>query len=148
QDSLLRFSSRAFRAADRYLKNDQREDVSTLILAGGWIESMYLMLSDPAIMNDQVTIDRIGDQKASLHALIELLTNTDMDRSAEAITAAMRELSREFDAVERTYTYESPVTDAQNRVTYINSTSSVEMPEGTLDPIRDRVSHIRSLIIA
>ncbi|MBK6893760.1 MAG: hypothetical protein IPH00_11665 [Flavobacteriales bacterium] len=44
QDSLLRFTGKAFRAADMYLKNDQRNDVSAGVLAGGWIEGLYLTL--------------------------------------------------------------------------------------------------------
>jgi hypothetical protein len=45
EDSLLQFSGTAFRAADQYLKNNQRDDVSALVLAGGWIESLYLTVS-------------------------------------------------------------------------------------------------------
>ena len=34
EDSLLRFSGKAYRAADTYLKNDKQEDVSASVLAG------------------------------------------------------------------------------------------------------------------
>ncbi|MDQ3101160.1 MAG: hypothetical protein M3R08_07220, partial [Bacteroidota bacterium] len=95
EDSLLRFSSKAFRAADKYLKTNQREDVSTWILTGGWIQSLHLSLADSAGLKDQKLIDRIGDQKASLDALIELLTNTDSDRSADPLINVMRELRNE-----------------------------------------------------
>ncbi len=148
EDSLLRFSSKAFSAADRYLKTDQREDVSTLILTGGWIQSLYLSLADPSALSDQKLIDRIGDQKASLDALIELLTNTDSDRSAAALIQAMRELRTEYDGVVRTYNYESPVTDAARKTTFINSASTVSIPPEKLEAIRARVATVRSLILA
>jgi hypothetical protein len=45
EDSLLQFSGTAFRAADQYLKNNQRDDVSALVFAGGWVESLYLTIS-------------------------------------------------------------------------------------------------------
>ncbi|MBK7944408.1 MAG: hypothetical protein IPJ85_03425 [Flavobacteriales bacterium] len=38
EDSLLRFSGMAFRAADQYLKTNDAQDVSAWIIAGGWIE--------------------------------------------------------------------------------------------------------------
>ena len=148
EDSLLRFSSKAFGAADRYLKTDQREDVSTLILTGGWIQSLYLSLADPSAMNDQKLINRIGDQKASLDALIELLNNTDSDRSAAALLQAMRDLRSEYDGVVRTYSYESPVTDAARKTTFINSSTTVAIPPEKLEAIRARVASVRSLILA
>ncbi len=148
EDSQLRFSSKAFGAADRYLKTDQREDVSTQILTGGWIQSLYLSLADTSAMHDQKLINRIGDQKASLDALIELLTNTDSDRSASELIQAMRDLRTEYDGVVRTYSYESPVTDAARKTTFINSSSTVTIPPEKLDAIRARVANVRSLILA
>jgi hypothetical protein len=70
EDSLLQFSGTAFRAADQYLKNNQRDDVSALVLAGGWVESLYLTVSDPAAAKDQKLVDRIGEQKTALRALV------------------------------------------------------------------------------
>ncbi len=148
EDSLLRFSSKAFSAADKYLKTNQREDVSTLLLAGGWVQSMYLTLADPGTMQDQRLMDRIGDQKATLDALIELLANTDIDRSSQPLLKAMRELRQEFDAVERTYRYETPVTDASRKTTFINSTSTVTVPADKIDAIRTRLTAVRSMILA
>jgi hypothetical protein len=148
EDSLLRFSSKAFSAADRYLKTNDREDVSTLVLAGGWLQSLHLTLSDPNAAQDQKIMDRIGDQKPALDALIDLLGDTEMDPAAAPMLKGLRELRREFDGVQRTYVYQSPVTDAARRVTYINSTTTVTMPEGKLDAIRARVAAIRTTILA
>jgi hypothetical protein len=148
EDSLLRFSGKAFGAADKYLRTNQREDVSTLVLVGGWLQSMHLTLADPNALKDQKLMDRMGDQKATLNALIELLANTDMDRSAQPLLNGMRELRNEFDGITRSYAYQSPVTDAARRITFINSTSSVAIPEGRLDAIRTRVEAVRNMIIA
>ncbi len=147
EDSLLRFSGKAFGAADRYLKTNDREDVSTLVLAGGWVESIYLLLSDPNTGNDQKLIDRIGDQKNTLDGLIELLTDNEMDQMAEPIMLAMKELRTEFDSITRTYHYETPVTDAAKKVTYINSRTTVQMPPEKVEVIRTKVEAVRNLMI-
>ena len=79
EDSLLRFSGTAFRAADQYLKNNDRNDVSALILAGGWIESLYLTVADEAALGNKVLMDRIGEQKNTLTGLVALIGETDKD---------------------------------------------------------------------
>ena len=79
EDSLLRFSGTAFRAADQYLKNNDRNDVSALILAGGWISPLYLTVADEAALGNKVLMDRIGEQKNTLTGLVALIGETDKD---------------------------------------------------------------------
>ncbi len=148
EDSLLRFSGVAFRAADQYLKNNDRDDVSALVLAGGWVGSMHLTLSDPATATNQELLDRIGEQKSTLNGLVQLLGAAELDDRSTTIHKAMKELKTEFDAVTITYTYEKPVTDNAARTTYINSTSTVTISEDKLSAIKAKVDSIRNLILA
>ncbi|MCB0763547.1 MAG: hypothetical protein R2815_09175 [Flavobacteriales bacterium] len=148
EDSLLQFSGRAFRAADQYLKNNKRDDVSALVLAGGWIESLHLTLSDPAAMNDQALVSRIGEQKNTLNGLVDLIEATDQDKSAVQVLKAMKELQAHFAGVTSTYTYEKPVTEPAKKTTFINSTSSVSISPESLAAIVSTVSSIRSMILA
>jgi hypothetical protein len=148
EDSLLRFSGTAFRAADAYLKNNDRNDMSTLILAGGWVGSLHLTLADPAALKDQALLDRIGDQKNTLDGLLELLGQHVTDPAAAPLVAAFKELQARFAGIQRTYAYEQPVTDASKRTTFINSRSTVTIPAETIDAITKQVAIIRSLILA
>ena len=73
KDSLLVLVSDAFRASDAYLKNNQRNDIGALVLAGGWIESLYFTtLIAEKTHNDDV-ISRIGNQKSTCNNLVQLL---------------------------------------------------------------------------
>ena len=148
EDSLLRFSGTAFRAADQYLKNNQRDDVSALVLAGGWVESIYLTISDPAAAKDQGLVNRIGEQKNSLNALVELLEVSDKEKAASALLAAMKELQALFSTVNSAYTFQEPVTDAAKKTTFINSTSSVMIPADQLAAIMAKVTAIRNMMLA
>jgi hypothetical protein len=148
EDSLLRFSGTAFRAADAYLKNNDRNDVSTLILAGGWVGSLHLTLADPSALKDQALLDRIGDQKNALDGLVELLGKHVTDPAAAPLVAAFKELQGQFAGIQRTYTFEQPVTDASKQTTFINSRSTVTIPAETIEAITKQVTHIRSLILA
>jgi hypothetical protein len=148
EDSLLRFSGVAFRAADQYLKNSERDDVSALVLAGGWIESMHLSLADPAALQDKVLMARIGEQRKTLGGLIELLAASDKEGAAAALITALKELGTEFEAVSIAYTFQPPVTDPAAKTTFINSTTSVEIPAEKLAAIAAKVSALRNMILA
>lgn len=148
EDSLLRFSGTAFRAADQYLKENQSEDVSALVLAGGWVESLYLTISDASALKDQAMVDRIGEQKTTLNALVELIAATDKDGNSAALLTSLRELQAEFGAVTSTYIYEKPVTDPATKTTFINSKSTVTIPADKVASITAKVSALRNMILA
>lgn len=148
EDSLLQFSGKAFRAADQYLKNNQRDDVSALVLTGGWIESLYLTISDPAAAKDAGLMARVGDQKNSLSSLVDLLESSDKDRSATALVAGLKELQALFDKIDRSYTFQESVTDVAAKTTFINSKSTVDIPAEQLEAIKAKISTIRNSILA
>ena len=148
EDSLLQISGTAFRAADQYLKANDRHDVSALVLAGGWLESLHLTLSDPAALKDQALMNRIGEQRKALVDLVELLSATVTDESAKGTIDGMRALQATFDGITATYTYEKPVTDVATKTTFINSKSSVTITPEQLSAIAAQVSAIRSMILA
>ena len=63
QDSLLALVSDAFKSADSYLKNNEQNDLSVLILAGGWIETLHFANNIVKINDDQNIKNRIEEQK-------------------------------------------------------------------------------------
>ncbi len=148
EDSLLQFSGRAFRSADQYLKNNQRDDVSALVLSGGWLESLYLTISDPAAMKDPTLMNRIGDQKATLNSLVDLLERSDKEKGAKDLLTGLKELQALFTKIDRSYSFQEPVTDVAKKTTFINSKSSVEIPPAQLEAIKAKVTTIRNSILA
>ncbi len=148
EDSLLRFSGTAFRAADEYLKNNERDDVSTLVLVGGWVESMHLTLADPAAAKTEKLTQRIGEQKSTLDGMVALLREIEEDGANAALVNALVELQAEYTDISPTYTYEKPVTDPASRTTYINSVTAVSVSEEKMASIAAKVLAIRSMILA
>lgn len=145
EDSLLVFSGAAFRSADAYLKDNDRVDVSTLVLAGGWLQALHLTLSDPGAVKDEALMARIGDQQVTLDGLVSLLEG--VEAPAELL-AGLRQLQSHFAGITREYTFEEPVTDVGALTTYINSRSSVIIPDEKIKAISADVAAIRAKIIA
>lgn len=148
EDSLLRFTGMAFRAADRYLKVNDRDDVSAYVLAGGWVEGMYLTLSGATDKPEQVLIGRVGEQRRSLENLVALLTEVDRENGQAGLIAGMKDLLAAYQGVTITYQYQAPTVDATHKTTFINSTSTVTMAPEVLASIAAKVRSLRNMITA
>ena len=148
EDSLLRYSGVAFRAADEYLKNDQREDVSAMVLAGGWVEALYLAVSDSKAGTDAGIQRRIGEQRSSIQSVIGLLEDTDQNGACAEVVAELKDLAQLYSALNSTYQFEKPVTEVASKTTYIQSTSQITITPEQLAGITAKVKAIRAKIIA
>lgn len=144
QDSLLRLSGEAFRAADRYLKTNERGDVASLVLAGGWIGSLHLALAHATGDAQAKLAPRIAEQRKALDDLIALIEANDKDRQCAALCADLKTLKQAFAGLKSTYTFEKPVTDAASRTTFINSTSTVTITPQDLSAIAEQVAVLRT----
>jgi len=148
EDSLMRFSGMAFRAADQYLKSNDALDVSAWMLAGGWVEGMHLTLADPAAAKNAKLVTRIGEQKGTLDGVLALVDGSNVDGQSNALLMGLKELRSAMEGVKTTYVYEPPVTDAAKKTTYINSKSTAEVSPEQLAAIAAKVAALRNLILS
>lgn len=151
-DSLLAIFSSAYRATDAYLKNNDRSEVSGLIIAGGWIETMYFTthILKNNFKNKKDVVARVAEQKTTLDHVIKLLTpyyqNPELPEYTELVDQLV-DLHHEFEEIKVTYTFVKPTTDVANKITTINSTTSVEITDAQLALITEKVAAIRQSLI-
>ena len=148
QDSLLVLVSDAYKSSDRYLKNQQQNDVGGLILAGGWIESLYFATNAAEMTHNKEIIKRIGEQKTTLYNLIKLLTPYYSKPEFTSLVDQLMELNEIYEKVETVYTYIKPTVDAENKITTINSTTEVNITDEQLKAITEKVIKMRNDIIS
>lgn len=147
KDSLLVLVSVAYRASDAYLKNNERNDVSSLVLTGGWIESLYFAVNTAKTSKNQDLIRRIGEQKSSLTSVIKLLTPYYSQSEYAELIDELMALSTIYENVQFSYTYEKPTTDVKNKITTINSKTQVNVTPEQLESISQKIQAIRNLIV-
>jgi hypothetical protein len=147
KDSMLVLVGVAYRSSDSYLKNNDRNDVSGLVLAGGWLESLYFATNVYKIKPNEDVKRRIAEQKSSLQSLIKLLTQYYSQPEYTEFIDNLNDLATVFDGVEFKYTYEKPTTDAEKKLTTINSKSEVNITPEQLESISQKVKSIRSQIV-
>lgn len=148
EDSLLRFTGSAFRMADQYLKKNNRDDVSALVLAGGWIEGMYLTLSGTSEKSDASLTNRLGEQRKTLTNLIALLESTDTEKTHGTVVSGLKEVLAAYSGVGATYEFRAPTTEAAKKTTWVNSVSTVTMTPDQFKAIADKVKALRATITA
>lgn len=144
QDSLLALNADLYKEINQYLKDNERNEAASLILAGGWIES--LNISVDAAMQDSVIRQRIGEQQSALNSILALLAEDD-DAQVVELRTSMMELKTIFDGMQREYVYVKPITDAGQKTTYINSKTNIVVTDEELQAIAKTVEQIRSFII-
>lgn len=100
RDKLLDIVSETYWNVDAYLKDNGREAISGLMIAGGWVEGLYIATQVTKENNSPELRQRIAEQKLSLGDLTELLAS--YDDSEPALVSARNDLAAIktlFDAV-------------------------------------------------
>jgi len=147
QDSLMVLVADAYTEGDRFLKNNDKNDVAGLILAGGWIEALYF--STTVAMEKRTTeiVDRIGQQKATLDNLIQLLEEYGNDESYSNLANELKDLYSEFENVEFNYVFNEPEVVADKNLTVIKSKTTVTLTDENLKAISEKIKNIRQQIV-
>lgn len=147
EDSLLIIVQDAYRTGDNFLKTNKQKDVSSLILAGGWIESMYFACKLNAQKSNPQIIERIGEQKQSLETLLSILEGYNTNNMNDELLSDLASINELFQQIEFSYTYKEPTTDAKNRITTLNHVSSVKMSDELVASITEKIITLRNKII-
>lgn len=149
RDSLMKIIARSYRNADSYLIDNERNDVAVLVLAGGWVESLYLMVQNYQEKPDNEILLRIGDQKHPLDNLIELLKPYYGHKSEDydLLVEQLAEMAMIYDGVDIKYTYVEPKVQPDKKLTIIKSKTETIINEYQIKAITEQVSKIRKQIV-
>lgn len=148
EDSMLVLVSESFRKGDEYLKNNDRSEIASLILAGGWIEALYFASNVALESNNEEVVTRIGDQKntlTNLRMLIGQYRNNGEDY--DELYNNLLDLEDAFAEIEFVYKYEKPISHPERKLTVINCKSEVKVTPEQLKDISDKIIALRNQIV-
>lgn len=146
-DSMQVIISETFWKMDSFLKEEQRENISSLIVAGGWIEGLYLstQLAHRSPENQDLK-KRIAEQKYSLANLIGLMESYEGIDIIQDVLENLYELKDLFDQITSTELAGENSID-ENGVTTIGGEITLEMSDSLLNDITKLIAEIRNDII-
>jgi len=111
-DSLEVLSNDAYYKAYQRLQQDQMGPVLALVLAGGWVESMHLVMGQVSTFGaDDPLVSRVVEQKVSLEHLLDLMEAHKNDPNVEPWRAkllAIRDLFDHLDSKRVPHSGKSP----------------------------------------
>jgi hypothetical protein len=148
-DSLMYISVQNFNQMDLYLRENNRSNLSSLIVTGVWIESMYLLGNTIKENPNAELAEKIGEQKIILSNLMLLLRNYDKDPKFKTLIddlSSIQELYREV-----TITYEKGEAESievnGELVFQQNDKQFIDISNEILLKIIDKTNEVRNKII-
>ncbi|HAF31150.1 MAG TPA: hypothetical protein DCG75_19095 [Bacteroidales bacterium] len=148
-DSLMYISVQNFNQMDRYLRENNRSNLSSLIVAGVWIESMYLLGEVIKKSPNAELSEKIGEQKIILSNLMILLKNYERDPTFKKLIDDLAEIQGIYREVTITYERGEPEAVEEDGMLVIkqNDKQYIEISNETLMKIIDKTVKVRNNII-
>ncbi|MFT3739558.1 MAG: hypothetical protein QM786_12430 [Breznakibacter sp.] len=152
RDVVIEIIAESFTNSNSFLKENDRPALAVMVLAGGWIEGLYLAtsLTNGSMDNNQRLVEKIIYQKLSLYTVLSLIESyKDENEDLKSLYGQMNELKVIFDQVKiiNTSNVESE-TDAENRTTVIKAESETFMSKDVFDKLCKKVKEIRTGFIS
>ena len=147
QDSLMFISVNSFNNMDDYLRETERSHLSALMIAGVWMEGLYLATQVVELNSNEDLKSMIGEQKLILNDLLLILNNYKNEEAIERYIKDLEQIKGIYDDVKISYELGEPQTiEKDGMLTVIQSESSnVSMSDETLQRIIAVTEQIRNI---
>ncbi|MGC8802724.1 MAG: hypothetical protein ACP5PS_02985 [Bacteroidales bacterium] len=148
-DSLKYISVHSFNQIDQNLRQRKRGNLSALIIAGAWLEGIYITIQVSKVKPDPKLLEKIGEQKIILTDLMTLLASYAKDPIFKNYVNEFNNIKAKFDEVTITYEQGEPVTVVENGMMTVvqKDKSIVHITTQQLNEISQTVESIRNRLI-
>ena len=144
QDSLVAIVSESFFAINQKLKANGQEDLSGMLVASGWLESIYLATRYTEQANDDLK-KRIAEQKLVMEDVMMLVKSYTQSAELAGLIASMQPVVDAFDAVTKE-AGASDITKSEGAI-IIGGGPSFSMSDEALASIANAVADVRNQLV-
>ncbi len=125
-DSLMYLSVYNFNQMDNHLRESDRSNLSAIMIAGVWIEGMYLATQVALENPGEKIAEYIGEQKLILNYILLILKNYEKDAQFKRLITDFESIKKTFQEVNITYVMGDPVAvEKDGMLTVVQQESSV-----------------------
>ena len=149
-DSLKQLSVSSFNEMDKYLREQKRSNVSTAIVAGAWVEGIFITCKVIEQTQDPELINRLGEQKDIVCILLIILNNYSRgDANFQELVSKVDDVKKIYDDVQITYELGEPVTKEVDGMLVIeqNELTHVKITPEQVSAIIAKVNDLRQFIV-
>lgn len=148
RDVIMDIVSETFLNSSSFLKDNDRADISAIVLIGGWIEGIYIasQLVEMDNFENSKLVSRIIDQKLSISIILRLMEENKENAAVEEMITQVNELKALFDKITIEGSAITTETDENNVTTLKSSSSSNLTPELFLE-LKAMIASIRESFV-
>jgi hypothetical protein len=143
--------SEAFMSSSSYLKENNREPIATIILAGGWIEGLYIatsLVDERNFHRNEKLIERVLDQKMTLEILFKMFDQYKNNQELVNLRPIFDSLIPYFDKIVVSSSSNVKVEfDEKTQTTTLDSGSKFTISKADFIALATRIQVIRSEFI-
>ena len=101
KEKLVEIITNTFYDTYEYLNTNNRGSVSMLVLAGSWVEALYITtnISEDTFQNKEM-VEIVMKQKSSLNKLLKLMKKYEADEDVTAVMDQLKPLAKVYNMVE------------------------------------------------
>ena len=149
-DSLVHISQQSFNKMDRYLQRNNRSNLSVLMVAGVWLEGLYLsaqFLKERP--NERRLAESIAEQKLMLEQLILVLTNFNKEQYIANLIAELNTIKDLYEGIRITIEVGEPkMVEVDGMLTIVQTeTSTIHYTEEQMQAIVAQAEIVRNKLI-
>ena len=142
RDSMSQIISDMFYELEDYLKENDKDDISALIITGGWVEGLYLaIMSIDEKKPNQAIMNNIAEQKYSLEHLNHLLLTYEDVPSIAEVQPEIEKINKIYTGIK--ISKEANNVSEENGVTMIGGGSTIEFSMDQFKELKKTVLEVR-----
>ena len=115
-DSLSIITDDVYFSSFQTLEESKQGPTLCLVVAGGWIESLYIVVNLSKYDEKSPVVARLADQKYTLDNLIEFMKKHESDANVAPVIAQFTELQAEFNKIDEKEVAPAVSTDKSKKV--------------------------------
>ena len=148
-DTLMEMSVTSFNKMDSYLREQNRSNVSSLIVTGAWIEGLYIASNVVKESGDKELSIRIAEQKNIINILEIILSNYEKEANFASLVKEIKKLKEAYEPIRITTELGEPKRiEKDGSLIYIqDEISTVNYEDEDLNNIMSIIENIRNTIV-
>jgi hypothetical protein len=143
-DSLFMISNDTYYNSYMYLEENQKGVELSLIMVGGYIESLYIITNLVKTYSDtDPIVEKIGDQKVVMENLIDFISQYGDDASVAEVITDLKSLSEVFEQNMTFQESSSKVSNSEDGTLMISGGGAYIMTKDAFDKIKAKSAELR-----
>ena len=145
-DSLVYISVHNFNQMDKYLRDNNRGSMSSLMISGAWIEGMYILTQVVKDKPSKELSDWVANQQVFLGDIVSILKSYTRDPQYNSLYTDFERIKDAYSGVVITYEQAEPEVVEQDGMQMIvqKDKTTITMSDETLKKIIDTIADVRN----